>query len=96
MEKITKKGLKRHLDERVFIGEDGHSMWERLSHDTGNGRMGILRMDSKGCFYIDLHQRESIDVNAKWMKINQVYNPKNSNVIAIMGKDLWKAYQISL
>lgn len=96
MLRITVRGLRKHLNKRVFVGSDGDSMWKRLTSNTGDGKAGILQRNDEGAFYVVLHIREGVSVNNPWTETNQRYIPKTGDVIGIRARDLWRPYEVSL
>ena len=93
---ITPNGLRRHLEERVFVGDSESDIVILMLENEGPARLGILcQLDSR--FYIQICTRESRVTDAVWDESNERYLLREGDIIRVGSKKgNWGNYKIKL
>lgn len=94
MIRITEKGMRKHLEEKVFAGDAEHPIMEILLDKEKLIGFGILREDDLG-FYLQLCKR--INIASDIMEVtDEIYRIKSDSIIAIPSKDYLRFYYFNL
>jgi|SRR3989338_4715722 len=95
MAKITYKGLRRHLDEVVAVGNDFHETFNAMTETRDYlekylGKKGLLLEDDLG-FYVQVKKTKK---DGKKTEISHVKRISNGDAIVIINP--WREYYIDL
>lgn len=93
---ITEKSLRKHLEEKVFMGNSENDIVNLMISNKGPARLGVLRqLDSR--FYVQVCTRESPLKGAVWTESEERYLLKDGDLIRIGSpKDNWGNYKIKI
>lgn len=78
---ITERGLRKHLEERIFVGDNTSSIMGALFNEESTAKFGILLEDDSG-FYLRLCERLSV-VSPAVRVLNRVYRIPDGKMVAI-------------
>lgn len=78
---ITERGLKKHLEERIFAGDSESSIIEALFDIESDVKFGILREDNSG-FYLRVCKRLSV-VSPGFRVLDEIYRIRDEEIVAI-------------
>ena len=96
MRLITALGLRKHLEDRVIIGDAEHKIMDALFNKDPYG-FGILRQDDAGFYVLKLKKRGVLSRGSKIFEVtDKVYRIKNGNLIATPSKDYLRFYEVDL
>ncbi|HEA46401.1 MAG TPA: hypothetical protein ENH99_01325 [Candidatus Pacearchaeota archaeon] len=93
---ITPNGLRRHLEERVFVGDSEKLILKIILDNEGPSILGILRqLDSR--FYVQVCTRENQVEDTVWTELEGRYLLKDGDLIRVGSpKGNWGTYKVKL
>ena len=94
---ITRYGLRKHLEDRVFVGKNEELIVHFISEGDGPVKYGFLCKDDLGFYLIILKRQSILSIGRRFARPNgEVYRIENGDIIRIYEKGDPRNYKVDL